>query len=609
VYTPCCKGGTLKSLILLWNQVAAEAASWCCTCATRDSETVARRVEREGISFLTITLADFGKDLQKALDLGRVAPDSFLGFKKRAGLPQFLGGFLELVFDRNDGRLLENPSVEAILCLRQLTLMFSKILLPTTDRRERKAFEVYLKCEEEVRQSDAVLPDSARIRFRQMSLRLFGSMCSRLDREVYYHEHVPKHGPGSTAETILGNQKYLPRTWPTRLEKDFPSELFLIPNPRYYDELDKVDFLEPGAEIPVKVISVPKTLKTPRIIAKEPVAMQYAQQALLEGFSRELNRTSWVGLKDQTPNQRLALQGSLYGDLATLDLSEASDRVSNQLVLDLFQNFPHLSGAVQSSRSRKADVPGHGVIRLAKFASMGSAVCFPIEAMVFTTIIFLGIEDALKRPLSRQDLVDLRGKVRVYGDDIIVPVTYVRDVVRSLESFGVRVNEHKSYWNGKFRESCGKDYYDGHDVTPVKVRRVFPVRRRDAQEMNSLVSLRNQLYQAGYWRTAGWLDERIRPLLGGHYPIVEPTSPVMGRWSVLPYQEERTCPELHRPLVKGFTVRARPPIDPIDGPAALLKCLLRLRGHSTFAGADVDHLERSGRPRVVDTKLGWYTPF
>jgi len=566
---------------------------------------------------LTITLPDFGKELQKALDQGHVDRRLFTGFRRKGELPLFLGGFLDRVFDRDSGRLFNDPDIDAILALRQLTLMFGKILLPSSDARFRGAMKGYVDCEQDVRHADILRTSEQRSDFLRVSAVLFSASFTKMDRKIHDLELVPKHGPGSTADRLLGNQKWNQRTWTTRLERILPAGEFLLPNWRYYDQLDEVDILEPGSEIPVRVIAVPKTLKTPRIIGIEPTAMQYAQQSILpvilDSLSKGLTSKDYeddslskmLGFEDQEPNQLMALEGSREGNLATLDLSEASDRVSNQLVRDLFSRWPHLHEAVDASRSRKADVPGHGVIRLAKFASMGSALCFPVEAMVFLTLIFMGIEKELKRPLTRSDVKRYSDQVRVYGDDIVCPVDTVHPVVSMLESFGTQVNRSKSFWNGKFRESCGKEYYDGHDVSIVKVRRVFPTQRQDAQEVISLISLRNQLYFAGYWRTCQWLDDHIRGLIN-HFPVVLPSSPVQGRHSFLGYETQKLCHELHRPLVRGYVVNADIPKNSLDDVGALTKYLYK---RSDMPFADERHLERSGRPAAVNLKLRYATPY
>lgn len=166
----------MKSLMLFLQQLLEESGSWCGVSTTRDFETISRRVEHEGLSFLTITLPSFGKDLMKALDNKAVTPTMFVGFDFHRGLPRFLGGFLELVFDRGTGVLLdtsessdallssapsEGRQIEAIRTILQVTLAFEKMELDTTERRVRKAFEGYIECEQELKgiEHDLVTPE------------------------------------------------------------------------------------------------------------------------------------------------------------------------------------------------------------------------------------------------------------------------------------------------------------------------------------------------------------------------------------------------------------------------------------------------------------------
>jgi hypothetical protein len=534
---------------------------------------------------------------------------------------------------------LDEPDIEAIYAVRQLTLMFSKIALPEDNSvgghgrqvvspdREKRAMLDFIQCEQDVKASDQLLDPSYMEDFKRVSEMLFGDLFAKVDRDVHWGRMVPKHGPGAVADRLSSNAKWMQRSWPARLNRYFPAEEYLVPNPHFSEELGReLNVLEPGAEMPVRVISVPKTLKTPRLIAIEPTAMQYAQQAvlrsLLSAFKEDSFLSRVVGFDDQDPNRVLARTGSLSGDLATLDLSEASDRVSNQHVIAMLQDYPDLLGAVQAARSTKADVPGHGVIRLAKFASMGSALCFPFEAMVFLTLVLLGIERELSAPLSREEAIRLFSEqVRVFGDDLIVPRDNVLSVVSELHLFGYVVNTGKSFWTGRFRESCGREYYEGQDVSIVKVRRVLPSQRQDVNGVISAVSLRNQLYWAGLWQGAKWMDFYLRKMLK-HFPNVAPSSPLLGRESALGYQFETLDPNTHSPLTRGYYVSAESPRDVLGGSGALLKCLVREAhkdsGLSTrsetalrlsIANADEEHLERSGRPKHVNIKLGRRSPF
>lgn len=335
--------------------------------------------------------------------------------------------------------------------------------------------------------------------------------------------------------------------------------------------------------------------------------MQYVQQALSRPLVERLQRDGilgeMLGFDDQTPNQRMAQQGSLTGELATLDLSEASDRVVNCHVMSMMARGGIFADAVQSCRSLRADVRGE-VLNLTKFASMGGALTFPIEAMYFLCLVILGIESVHNSPMTKRTLASLVGRVRVYGDDLIVPVEYVQSVVGVLEDFGLKVNTHKSFWEGNFRESCGKEYYHGHDVSLVKVRSYLPAQRSDGTEIISTISTRNQFYQAGMWGTARWLDdwlERLIPL-----PVVHETSPVLGKWSYLPYQVDKLHGDYQSPLVRGAVKTSKKRRCQTDDIWALLKWFLK-EGDEPFF--DKDHLSYSGRPIDVSIKIRWASPF
>jgi len=594
----------VKSLIAFAKVIISEAGDRCGISTDRDIKTVTARVEHEGISFLTISLPNFCADLQRALAEERVTHDMFLGFQRHAGLPRFLGGFLELVFDRSSGLLLNHPSEEAIRVVRQITLAFGKMHLDCTDARVAKAIRGYVECEQDVRRSDVEFP-SYKDEFIRVGTLLCGTLFSQLDLAVELGTLVPKHGSGFTADRLLGNAKYDNREWTERLDKVFPVMDWLVPTYKHLEVLDRVSVLEPGEERPVRVTTVPKTLKTPRIIAMEPTCMMYAQQAIHERILELLPRDEILGqLMDystQLPNQELARKGSRDGSLATLDLSSASDRVSNQHVRALTAAWPALAQAIDAARSRKADVRGHGVLRLAKFASMGSALCFPFEAMVFTTIVFLGIQDELGRPLTRKDIKSFHGKVRVYGDDIIVPVHMVTSVMKRLASFGMVVNTAKSYGTGRFRESCGADFYNGYDVTVVRVKEKFPTSRAHVDELVSTVALRNHLWDRGWYRSAEYLDKILGKVLPV-YPVIPRHSSALGRWSFDPVRVDKMCEELQVPLLRAAYPVFTPPTSPVSGYGSLLKFFLN-RGIEP--PADKKHLERAGRADASRINIGW----
>ncbi len=617
----------MENLLSLWKVLAQDLGQRCAVDTILDSKDVENRTEREGLSFLTITLPKLGKVIEKWLDQGFVDQGDLQSFSFGGqGVPIFMGNFLRLVFDIRTGVLLPHPNESAILACRQLTGLFGKMSIPASPEKTALAMEGYVNTDEEVGVWEAnnpirkpafreegfdfaertVTPDEI-LAFRRLAVLLFHRVFDSVNGVIATSALTPKHGPGSTADRLLGNEKF-GAAWTWRLEEFFSSDQYLLPNPRYFYILDDTDFLTLEAELPVRVISVPKTQERPRVIGMEPVCMQYAQQAVaiafMEGIDEDYILKRFLRLKCQEVNQLLAREGSETGALATLDLSEASDRVPNELIRFLTDQWEHLSGAIQACRSRRATVSlGDGkdlTFPINKFASMGSALTFPLESMVFLTCVFVGIERSIGKRLQPRDIVALEGQVAVYGDDIIVPTDHVGSVVHVLEAFGFKVNSQKSFWTGKFRESCGKDYYDGVDVSYVKFRKLWPDDRRSVEEVIALVSFFNQCKDNHYVETAAFLREKITALLGGFFPRVSRDSAILGEWDDVEHDIHKWDKNHHIPLSKGYVVKSHVPANPLDGERALLKFFLK-QGSEPYSK---DHLQRSGRSQAVSIKLG-----
>lgn len=217
-----------------------------------------------------------------------------------------------------------------------------------------------------------------------------------------------------------------------------------------------------------RVMFVPKNAKKLRTICMEPATLQFFQQGVMRKLYDFIDSHPYlrhrINLRDQSQNQHLAAQGSRHNGLATLDLSAASDSVSWVLVRRVFRGTPLLEW-MWATRSRDNLLPDGTILHSAKFAPMGSALCFPTECLVFAACI--------EYVANRCGYTGRRATQRiwsVYGDDLIVPVDWVEPVVLILERLGFIVNPDKSYADGPFRESCGKEYYCGVDVTPVYYR-------------------------------------------------------------------------------------------------------------------------------------------
>jgi hypothetical protein len=622
----------MNSLTELLLNVLEESGTLCGVDTTQDRKTILSRIKDEGLEFLTLTLPTFGKDFERSLDLEVVDSSLFAPFKRLRdeALPVFLGGFLGLIFDKVTGRILDDvqcrEAIDAIRCVRQISGLLSKLEGACSPKREAAALSRFIENDSYVRYMDKQRTPHMMSKFLTMSHVLFGGVFRSVQSDVAEMRINPVHGPGVTADRLLGNRKWDPskHTWPDTLDELFPRWRYAYSSGSLYLEAVMSGVEWPGTEIPVKVITVPKTPKSPRIIAVEPTAMQYMQQGLMGSFYDAINRFAIgrvMNWDSQMPNQQLARLGSLPlsrsdvkhhrdGGFATLDLSDASDLVSNRLVNHMLRDFPVLQDAVQATRSEMANVDDRTIV-LSKFASMGSAMCFPIESIVFTIIAFMGIHEAYPQVPLRKLRSFFEGKVRVYGDDIIVPRRAAQSVVRLLEAFGLRVNRGKSFWTGMFRESCGEDYFAGTNVSYVKCRHELPnpqkARTSQVSEIVSAVALRNNLFVRGYTETASWLDNILLKCLDGVFPVVKQTSAALGRVHFdESFETHRMHPDHHVPQVKAWVVSGSSPSSRSSDEGNLMKVLSKRSGDPI---PDPQHLLRAGRPSALRIKQKWVNSF
>jgi hypothetical protein len=483
----------------------------------RDLQRVADRCEHEGLSFLTITLPHLSDALERGIEDGTFTCPS--NFARHGSLPRFMGGFFKRVFNK-DGRLLDEPCPFTIAGIRQVCRFFKKLKLECSPKRNALATQHFIDVEGELRRMTPFVE-----REDNVLDKVSGIVWSQVFPELDYLDLVCHHGPGVTADRLLANQRFLISKWNHRSEFTFPSDLHCFPNygvaaaaggmRECVESVKGVEYIELRDETPVRVVFVPKTQTSPRVIAIEPSHVQYMQQAVKDLAyptleTHALTRHS-IRFTRQDVNQRLAYRASIDRRLATLDLKDASDRVHLHLVQRIFKTsglLPYLEDA----RSLHADLPNGTNIVLFKYASMGSALCFPVEAMVFFTLIqsAMHILDG-RRPSSRS--IRRYGRlIDVYGDDIIIPVEYTDFVVKYLESYALKVNISKSFKASAFRESCGADFFNGVPVNPVYAREVphDDSRRWEANTIMSWNATADLFYLRGQWHVAQVIRDMLR---------------------------------------------------------------------------------------------------
>lgn len=202
---------------------------------------------------------------------------------------------------------------------------------------------------------------------------------------------------------------------------------------------------------------VAKTAKTVRFMAMEPEINMLLQKGLGDAIRAGLLNAG-MNLNDQSINQELSRIGSVFRTRATIDLSSASDCVS--LLLARLLLPARYWEMVKCFRTPYTSVGGYAR-KLEKVATMGNGFIFELQSLLYAslgyacTTIFGGRECDLS----------------VYGDDIIVSDNCATPLMELLEYFGFMPNFEKSFHgNVPFRESCGKHWYVGHDVTPFYVK-------------------------------------------------------------------------------------------------------------------------------------------
>jgi len=607
--TPPLVEGTMKSdardLLELLTYILKDVVSWCPANVSvlRDLQTLQARVETEGVSFLTITLPQFCRDFEQALQQGVIGSTHFRNFRKRGLIPAFLQGITSHVFDQESGRLRNEVNPIFIEAVRHVCLAFKKLELPCTPARESAALDNFVRVEQSLSEFSASADDTAE--FARVAAVLWDNALV----DVRVDQLIPRHGPGATAEGISGNQKYRWSEWYDRLERSFP----IIENGYSIAAVDDecfsdVTIVPENKERPVRVVLVPKTLKAPRVIAIEPVCMQYAQQAVRAELYARIERywltAGHVNFTDQSINRACALTSSKTGQLATIDLSDASDRVPLSLVPYMFRSNPDLWELIDACRSRSADLPdGRHVAKLHKFASMGSALCFPIESMYFYTIVVAALLAADNLPPTQAHVYEVSRSVFVYGDDIIVPAVHAGIVLDYLQKYNCKVNESKTFLVGKFRESCGLDAYDGHEVTPIYVRRMRPKHKQQAHELVSWIATANLFNQKGLEQTADFMFRTCEVILGP-LPYVSRESSVLGRVSNLgTVTVEKRCGKLHTGLVRGYLPSPVYRSDSVDGYSALQKSLMRLTSRELTAPTPYFSREREGWMIRLDEEI------
>lgn len=536
------KSRDADKLLQAWRAALFDAASRCMISTSdiaRDYERVRKGVMTRGPKFFTLDLPLIDETLLELLENGQVC---FKGINrrrksKRDSRPAFLHAFWVLVCDTS-GCLNEEADPDAILAIRALSCMHKKLEVACSQARTAQAVKEFYEIESGIRpQPPRWMEDSLDPRdcvgfsdaFSESPLPdLFGgrvgadfeSACflTRLDRVAGIlaselgsfdpesensREHgFFKHGKGAVSNLRGSEYKYSFPSWPDKLNGVFDFGM----------AVGQLDAEPPSrGEAPSKLIAVPKTAKSPRLIASEPVEHQWCQQKVATWLDRAIGCSTagyFIDLHNQALSQRLVERASIDRSLCTIDLSSASDRVTCQHIESLLRANSTLLLAAHAVRTRyvRDGVTGSGFHLLRKYSTMGSALTFPFQCLFFLAVVLASCGAATKA-----DIKALRGRVRIFGDDIIAPNDAYDSIVTNLTALGLKVNGRKSFHKGHFRESCGADYWRGYNVTPIKPKVIA------ARAPEGLIAIRdtsNNYHKDGWWRVSEYYASLLPQRLG-----------------------------------------------------------------------------------------------
>lgn len=567
----------------------------------RDLTSLEQRFENEGYGFLSVALPSLDDAFVQGISVGKFTCPP--GFKKvRSGaIPRVFSGMLCEIFESKSGLLKENPDIGLIKSIHMLLQLFKKTQMSQSNEEilHKKAVYEFYQCDETARQ--VIIPDRHD--------HLIGRVCSLVLNNLNYKdvENVKfRHGPGSVAEGLSSNQKWReldahmfedvgdPGWTPATFDyynvgRDLSSRVrsdAVRSNKRAGDKYsegtsgsiqDSSGNRSPRLAI-ARLISVLKNSTSRRTITIEPMLNQYLQQGLrtmlLDSISKCVVLRNSIALSHQEYNQKLALEGSLYDNWATIDLKSASDRMSLTLVRSVFRHHPNFLGMMMDCRSPFVSCGEEPQLTLGKFAGMGNALTFPVQSICFTVIGIAAILDIQGKSPDARNVKRASRHIRVYGDDIIVSTGYAHQVVNWLQMVGLQVNQKKSFLIGNFKESCGVEAYKGVEITPLHIKHRPDQVSESPSVLAGFVSLSNHMWMECLYEASTCLRNHVEEFLGYTLPLVSRNSGSLG-WHCR--QDTSTvhkfCRNTHKFLVRTIALAPVKRRDRLDGYAALLKCL------------------------------------
>lgn len=484
------------------------------------------RLKSEGIQFLTVTLPTLSKAVLRSLELGYFDRPTSFAWKRKS--LRYFAKFLNKIFDPNTGLVLTNPCALSILQLRQVCDYSYKLAVPYSQESLDRYTDAFIATDNDVPSLDY---DFAWVDQLRKDWETYFRKISKSTVDEILHSATVRSGPGTYSRSTP-NAGY---DWYVRKSADYgvheklrhlawaSRPLRSAPMPRIVDY-----------DLYSELLFVPKDSRGPRTIVREPYHTLRYQMAYNSYLTHSLERHTKfrINFKNQQVNRSLAELSSRTRDYATLDLKDASDRVSFNIVKHIFRNSPGLKYFLLNSRTNKVKLPNGDTKQLNKLSGMGSGFTFPTMSLLIYLSVVRGVSNRHGIPYR-----EAMKAIYVYGDDLIVPVRFYHTAIKSLERSALMVNDTKSFYRSHFRESCGGDYFNGQDVTPCRLKLsgcTISVSGK-LSVTGDLAYLQverhcRELVKAGLLRTANYFYSVLEAHLGP-LPYISGESPVIGRWT------------------------------------------------------------------------------
>lgn len=240
--------------------------------------------------------------------------------------------------------------------------------------------------------------------------------------------------------------------------------------------------------------TVPKDFFKVRTICKEPMGNMCLQLEAAQVLRYALKKVG-IDLEKQQEFHGFLVR-KFWDTYATIDLSDASDRISTELVRALLPEewFTYLNRI----RSQHVFIDGERR-KFEKFSPQGNGFTFELETLIFWAIC-----------TATLNMNNIKGLVSVYGDDMIVPMEGADLVKQSLHMCGFVVNNDKSFTDGLFKESCGVDTFRGIDVRPIYIKDLRKGLFGYYELYNRIVDIEKNLYPDALIRAKKRILSHIR---------------------------------------------------------------------------------------------------